>query len=202
MIEVESKSVSPEELAVQCQRGSRDSFELLVERFGPRIFQFLFRYVGNSHDAEDLTQETFVSAFRSLGRYDPTYSFSTWLFTIAKRTAQSHHRSRGPARSPHREPSSSEDPLDVDDPSAVLSRKDDRNSIWDEVRQLKPKLSEVLWLRYGEEFSVAETARIMGTNVIHVKVLLHRARSALAKKLRSCRDGVDGVRHEVYHEIK
>ena len=184
MISVDSKELSPEELAAKCQAGCRDSFELLVERFETRIFHFLCRFVGNPHDAEDLTQDTFLSAFKSIHRYEPACAFSTWLFTIAKRTAFSHFRSH---RTAQRVMTAGEPPnehVDSDDPSVLLASKDEQVSIWDVARRLKPKQHEALWLRYGEGFSMAETARIMGTNQIHVKVLLHRARAHMAKNLR------------------
>lgn len=184
VISVESKELSPEELAAKCQAGCRDSFELLIERFETRIFHFIFRFVGNLHDAEDLTQDTFVSAFRSIHRYEPAFAFSTWLFTIAKRAALSHYRAHRPDRYVPTDGDPPIEHVDSDDPSVLLASKDEQGSIWDIARGLKPKQHEALWLRYGEGFSVAETARIMDTNQIHVKVLLHRGRAHLAKKLR------------------
>lgn len=184
MISVDLKEMSPEELAAKSQAGCRDSFTLLVELFETRIFHFLLRFVGNAQDAEDLTQETFVSAFRSIQRYEPAYSFSTWLFTIAKRAAFSHFRSRGPDRLARTTGLTAPEHLDTDDPSVLLARKDEQTALWDIAQGLKPKQHEALWLRYGEGFSVAETARIMDTSQIHVKVLIHRARTNLAKSLR------------------
>ena len=178
MITVDQNEVSPEQLAKQCQAGCRDSFDGLVGQFEKRIFNFLHRFVGNAHDAEDITQETFLKAFRSIHRYDPTYAFATWIFTIAKRTAVSHFRSARPT-----EDLADHDQPDFDDPSVQLERRDEQASIWEVARALKPKQYQALWLRYGEGFSVAESARIMETTQIHVKVLLHRGRAHLAKSL-------------------
>ena len=130
------------------------------------------------HDAEDLTQETFLKAYQNIHRYKPAYSFATWLFTIAKRTAISHFRA---ARPTEEIPDNSE-AADAD-PSVVLARKDERRSLWQLAETLKPKQSEALRLRYGEGFSVAEVARIMKITRIHVKVLLHRGRQRLAELL-------------------
>ncbi len=93
MSAIDFKELSSEELAVKCQAGCRDSFEMLVKRFETRVFHFICRFIGNPHDAEDLTQDTFVSAFKGIQRYEPAFAFSTWLFTIAKRAALSHFRS-------------------------------------------------------------------------------------------------------------
>src|SRR5262249_47747604 len=70
-------------------------------------------------------------------------------------------------------------------PATTLEQSDEQRALWKLVRTLKPKQAEAVWLRYAEGFSVAETARIMSTNRIHVKVLLHRARSNLFKVLNA-----------------
>lgn len=176
---VDLSELSPEQLAARCQAGCRESFELLVEKFEQRIFNFLCQMTGNRHDAEDLTQDTFVKVYRNIHRYRPMFAFSTWLFTIAKRTAFSHFRSAKPSE----ELSVEQDP-DFDDPSVLLQQKDDQLSVWNVAKKLKPNQYEALWLRYGEGLSVAETAQIMNTNQIHIKVLLHRGRQQLAKHLR------------------
>ena len=75
---------TPEQLARQCQEGCRASFERLVEMYTPRIFGFILQRTRNSHDAEDLTQETFMRAYRSIDRFQTTHSFAAWLFTIAR----------------------------------------------------------------------------------------------------------------------
>ncbi len=165
-----------ERLAECAKAGSLDSFEQLVARYESPIFNFLRQFTGNHHDAEDLTQETFVKAYRSLHRYDSSFAFAAWLFTIARRTGASHFRSaRRFSELPATEESTEESP------ATALECKDEQTSIWKLVWTLKPKQAEALWLRYAEGFSVAETARIMRTNQIHVKVLLHRARTRLSR---------------------
>jgi RNA polymerase sigma-70 factor (ECF subfamily) len=176
---VDQNELSSEQLAEQCQAGCRDSFESLVERYEKRIFHFIQRFARNPHDAEDLTQETFLKAYQGIHRYEPAYAFTTWLFTIAKRVAISHFRS---AKS--FEELADHDEAVLEDPSVVLERQDERTSLWQLAKSLKPNQYEALWLRYGEGFSIAQIAGIMNTNQIHVKVLLHRARAHLAKSLR------------------
>jgi len=72
---------------------------------------------------------------------------------------------------------------ETENPSVILQKKDEHFAIWESAKSLKPDQYEALWLRYGEGFSITETARIMNTNSIRVRVLLHRARTALAKKM-------------------
>src|SRR5881394_1303976 len=71
---------SSEQLAEKTQNGCRESFEALVERHWQRIFNFLWQLTRNPHDAEDLTQQTFLKAFRNIHRYNPACSFASWLF--------------------------------------------------------------------------------------------------------------------------
>lgn len=162
------------EIAARAAAGSVEAFEELALQFEPRIFGFLCRHVGNAHDAQDLTQETFVRAWRAIGRFDPTRDFATWLFVIARRAAANHFR----ARRTH-------DEL-TDDVAAevVESRRDEADDLWRAAKKLKPRDHEALWLRYGEGFSVAQTARVMGLTTIHVKVILHRARKELARRIK------------------
>lgn len=185
--------LASERLAERSKAGCFDSFEQLVARYESQVFNFLWQFTGNHHDAEDLTQETFVKAYRNLHRYNSSFSFPTWLFTIARRTAASHFRSA------YRfEELSADEESKEESPATAVERKDERNSVWRLVRALKPKQAEALWLRYAEGFSVAETARIMRTNQIHIKVLLHRARCNLSKILTQrglgseIREGIGG----------
>jgi RNA polymerase sigma-70 factor (ECF subfamily) len=158
--------------------GCLDSFGSLVEQYETRLLHFLMQLTRNSHDAEDLAQETFLKAYRSLSRYDARFSFVSWLFTIARRTAVDHFRARRPT-----EEIDPEQEEERTDPAGLLESKDEESQIWRKARQLKPAQYEALWLRYGQGFSVAETAQVMNTNQIRVKVLLHRARTQLAKWL-------------------
>lgn len=170
--------IASEQLVAQCQNGSRQALETLVAEYEERIFNYLFHFVGNREDAEDLTQDTFIKAFKALDRVDPACHLAAWLFTIAKRTAINHFRTR---RTVPLEEWDQE--VDHNDPALAAARKEDCESIWAAARVLKKDQFEALWLRYGEGFSIAETARIMDTNQIRVRVLLHRGRSHLAKIL-------------------
>ena len=170
--------LSPEELARLSAQGSVASFEQIVRRFQSQIFNFLRVFTHHRQDAEDLTQETFCKAWQGLPRYKPALSFAPWLFAIARHTAASHFRSAEPF-----EELPAEGGVVEENPASLLAGKDDADALWRLARTLKPRHWEVLWFRYGEGFSVAETARAMRTNEIHVKVLLHRARAGLARRL-------------------
>jgi len=171
-----------EELARRAGEGCADSFTALVTRHGGSVFNYLLRMTGNPHDAEDLTQETFLKVFRSLGRADPPVAFTAWLFTIARRTALNHFRAARPADELDPETASG-----TPDPASVAAATDDRCSLWALAKRLKRRQFEALWLRYAEGLAVKEIARVMRLHSIHVRVLLHRGRHQLARRLTAAR---------------
>ena len=71
------------------RRGCAACFDELVRQFQSPLLHFLIRRLGSRQDAEDVLQETFLAAFRNLDRYQSTWRFSTWVFTIASRNATS-----------------------------------------------------------------------------------------------------------------
>lgn len=172
-------ALSDEELAARTADGGGACFDVLVTRYGRRLYRYLRPKTGSDQETEDLIQETFRKAFQNIGRFDPSYRFSTWVFTIAGRLAVSFFR----ARRPHVEPVETEarDP----GPEERLIERQERDNIWAKARTLRPRQYEALWLRYAEDQSVREIARIMKTSSAHVRVLLHRGRMNLAKALRS-----------------
>jgi RNA polymerase sigma-70 factor, ECF subfamily len=172
-----------EDLAARSGAGCAESFEALVSHFEKRIFHYLFHMTRNQHDAEDLTQVTFLKAYQNIHRYQSKHAFSTWLFTIAKRTALNHFRDSRPV-----EELGPELPSEAEDHSIILEKEDANDGLWKLARSLKPDQHEALWLRYGEGFSISEVARVMRTNSLRVRVLLHRARAALAKAVTRSRD--------------
>jgi RNA polymerase sigma-70 factor, ECF subfamily len=136
--------------------------------------------VQNRHDAEDITQETFVKAWNSLPRYRPQHSFCTWLFTIARRTALNHIRARRPMEQLHDQGIAA-----GEHPDNSAAERDEGSVIWAAARRLQPDQYEALRLCYVEGFAVNEIARIMNSNPIRIRVLLHRARRKLAGWLKA-----------------
>lgn len=78
----------------KAQRGDRDAFRLLVERHSRPVFRLAFRMTGNEIDAEDMVQETFLKAWKQIGKFDGRASFGTWLHRICANCALDHLRAR------------------------------------------------------------------------------------------------------------
>lgn len=170
------KHLSDEEIAARAAAGSPDSFEELVLRYNARLCHFLRHKTQTDQDVEDIAQETFLKAFRGIDRYDPRRKFSTWLYTIAVRQAISRYRAGKP-----RESFVPKNP--ALDPQEALIEKEQSQNLWHQASTLQPKEYEALWLRYAEDMSVKDIAKVLKKKPITVRVLLHRARLNLAKKM-------------------
>ena len=163
--------------AVPSQTGmGRAEFAALVEEHQARLRGFLFRYTRNQQDAEDLTQDTFVKAYRNIHRYDSKYSFSPWLYTIARRTAYNHFRDKKPTEALEYDVVESSDA-----PDEEASQDDERNWVWKATSKLKPDFREALTLKYVDDLSIEEISKIMGKTQTNVKIILFRARNQLKK---------------------
>src|SRR5688572_3528747 len=108
-----------EDLAARASEGCRASFEALIAHFEKRIFGDLYQLTRNQHDAEDLTQVTFLKAYRNIHRYHSKHAFHAWLFTIAKRTALNHFRDHRPV-----EELAPDLPAKTESPSVIAERAD------------------------------------------------------------------------------
>jgi len=171
------KKMSDEELAVEAQAGSRRCFEELVHRYTHRLYYFLRPKLSSRQDTEDLVQETFLKTYRNIGRFDSTYKFSTWLYTAATRLLISFYRKTQVSDPDCGLSTSAPDPQD----QAIEAEK--VSELWKSARALHPHHFQVLWLRYQEDLPLKEIARVMKKSQIHIRVLLHRARSNLIKQL-------------------
>jgi RNA polymerase sigma-70 factor (ECF subfamily) len=157
--------------------GDVRAFEQVVHVHHRRVLNFVYQMTRQRQDAEDLTQQTFVKAFQHIHRIDCDRPIINWLLTIARRTALNHFRSAKkwefvPAELASHEPS----------PARQLEHQDRTDNLWARARRvLSQREFQVLWLRFGEELSTEETARVMRLTQIHVKVLVHRARQHMLK---------------------
>ncbi len=164
--------MTEQQLIAKAQQGATNCFNQLVASYQARLYSYLLARCQNSHDADDVLQETFISAFKYLNSYDAQWQFSTWLFTIARRILSKlkkvYHISID-AISGHQY-------MTEADPFAV-----DQNNIWRLIKQdLKPQNYDVLWFFYVEQLSIKEIAHIMNQSDSWVKTNLHRSKMKLS----------------------
>ena len=127
-----------------------------------------------------MVQDTFLKAYKNINRYDPEWRFSTWLYTMANRLAISFYRAnRG--KISHKNMEMPQEP----GPEDITIKKETTRNIWLLARDLKHDQYRALWLHYGEDMPVKEIAEVMQKSQINVRVLLHRARVILSKKVNS-----------------
>lgn len=163
------------------QGGHPDAFNPLVAHYAPRIRAYLHRMLRNREEAEDLTQETFLRAFRALERFDPDRSFKRWIYTIATNTGLNQLRSQ--------KRKGSQVQLDLDS----WSREDVAGHAPGESRgmeqleaamaSLSPRALQLVRLHYHEGFTLQEAGSVLGMSEGAAKAALCRARQELRKKI-------------------
>lgn len=186
-----------EELVEMAQNGDRNAFTLLVKRYQDRIYNLIYRYIGNAEDAIDLTQETFIKAFVKLGEFKGNSKFYTWLYRIAvnacidfrrrQRISIVHWDDMRPNefdRLDMDEPANSIDVVGEDsNPEAHMLKSELRQIVREAINTLPEHLRIVLILREYEDLSYEEIASIIGCRVGTVKSRLFQAREMLKRKL-------------------
>ncbi|MGH8019788.1 MAG: RNA polymerase sigma factor [Opitutaceae bacterium] len=162
--------------------GDTQAYAGIVRMHSRRIHNFIHQMTRQAQDAEDLTQQTFIKAFDNLHRFDTARPMIAWLLTIARRCTLNHFRSAKRWEEIPDEAAAAGAPS----PASAAERHDQVESLWERARRdLSPREFEVMWLRFAEELSVEETARVTGLTRPHVKILVFRARQRLAARLSS-----------------
>lgn len=190
---------SDESLAEAARRGSEEAFRELVERFHRPVYALLVRIVRQSELAEDLAQETFLKAWKGLGRFDPARKFSSWIFKIAHNTALDELRRGGVETVALDAPfPGEEDPPELPaDPGAenpllhTLARESGR-VLERAIGRLRPAYREILLLRFAQELAYDEIAEVLGVPLGTVKIHIFRARAELARQMRALGLDPDG----------
>ena len=164
------------------QQGDRDALEELYLIHFDRIYSYLHMSVGNRHDAEDLTTQTFLKMLESIGKFRfRAAPFSAWLFRIAHNLAMDHFRAS------RRIQLEEEVPEPVGD--AEVSAEDEamhsigKQSMLELIDELSPEQRQVLTLKFVFNFGNSEVATILGKTEGAVKSLQHRALVSLQKQI-------------------
>ncbi|MFT3867980.1 MAG: sigma-70 family RNA polymerase sigma factor [Nibricoccus sp.] len=164
-------------LIADCLGGDMRAFDEIVRTHTPRVFNYVLHMTRHRQDAEDIAQQTFIKAYTHLSSFDPTRSFIAWLLTIARRTALNHFRSAKNFEQVDDTHASTETA-----PDNHVEKRDQLDTLWAQAkRTLSEREYEVLWLRYAEDMSLEETAKIVGLTQTHTKIIAFRARQRLIK---------------------
>ena len=182
-------------LVAAAKYGQNVAFDVLCERLAPRILRALYRITKNREDAEDALQDSFLSAFLHIGEFDGRSTFSTWLTRIAINSAlmilrkkhTSHEISLDVSADSDAKALSWEIPDQTPNPEKRYSQQEQENILRGAIGSLRPAMRKVIELQRLQEYSIRETAAIIGISVPAAKARLFHAKIALRKapRLRS-----------------
>jgi RNA polymerase sigma-70 factor, ECF subfamily len=165
-------------LIVRCQTGDEAAFAALVTRYSPRLRYYVRKLLGDrSEDADDVLQDVWFDVFRALPRLiDPT-AFPHWLYRIARDRTMRRLRKRGRLARPLLD----DDLADEDDDERFTAAHAER--IHAALNELAPEHREVLVLRFLEDMSYEDVARVVGSPLGTVRSRIHYAKHALRRVL-------------------
>lgn len=164
-------------------RGEPEFFGLLYDHYQPQIYRFIILKVGRREEAEDLTHQVFLSAWKKISGYeDMGHPFSSWLYQIARNQVIDHYRNKRPE-------------VDLESNEAIalssgvdeekaLSLKIETEKVMTAIKLLSEDHQDVIIMRFVEELSVKETSEAMGKSEGAVKVMQHRAIKELKKLIK------------------
>ena len=177
-----ASSAEVRRLVERAQGGDRQALEELYLLHFDRIYSYLHMSVGNRHDAEDLTTQTFLKMLESIGRFRwQSAPFSAWLFRIAHNLAMDHFRARRRWQPEEEVP----EPPGDEEQSAELAAMQalGRQSMLELIENLSHEQQQVLTLKFVFNFPNADVATILNKTEGAIKSLQHRALVSLQKQL-------------------
>lgn len=161
--------------------GDAQAFAALYDKHLERVYRYVYYWVSNRPEAEDLTQQVFLHAWQAISRYQHTgTAFIAWLLRIAHNVVVSHYRKAKQMQYLELEPVSWERGAD---PEAETLAKYDRLSLRRAILCLKPEQQQVIVMRFIEHLRYADIAAATGKNEGTVRVIQHRALAELRRLL-------------------
>jgi RNA polymerase sigma-70 factor, ECF subfamily len=181
-----------QQLVERVQRGDKHAFDLLVAKYQRKLGRLISRFVRDTGEAEDVTQEAFIKAYRALPGFRGDSAFYTWLYRIGINTAKNYllaNKRRPPASTTFdaEEAESFEDAgllHEISTPENELMSKQVVSVVQAALQLLPEDLRSALTLREIEGLSYEEIASVMNCPVGTVRSRIFRAREAIAEKLR------------------
>ena len=188
------KRLSDNYYVEQVLYGETESFAPLLYRYSKRVFSLIVKIVGNREDAEELTQDVFVKAYRSLATFRADSSFSTWIYRIAYNMAISATRKKAHNIISIDESVLSEATDDTDD----MMLEDSNNELrivylTRALEQLSPDERAMILLFYKENMTMEEIAVITGFTETNVKTKIFRIRKKLFVLIRRMEENEYGI---------
>ena len=189
-------------LVERAQRGDKQAFGLLVEKYQRKLARLLSRFVRDPAEVEDVTQEAFIKAYRALPKFRGDSAFYTWLYRIGINTAKNYlmaARRRAPTSTgvDAEEAESLEEGeqlRDINTPESLLLSREIGDTVNSTIEGLPEELRTAIQLREIEGMSYEDIAQIMNCPIGTVRSRIFRAREAIAEQLKPLLDTGDDKR--------
>lgn len=170
------------------RNGKVEAFSRLVELYQTRLYNFTFNYLKHPEEAKDVTQDIFVSVYRSLSGLKDVSKFSSWLYQIALNHCRNRYKKL--KRTGYFNSQSIDDPESFvqltsnNSPGDQVERQEVINIVRTTISEMKKQEKEILMLRDMQELSYEEISAILSIPIGTVKSKLNRARTALKNRLK------------------
>jgi RNA polymerase sigma factor (sigma-70 family) len=175
------------EIISRVLNGEQNAYAELVNRYQNYVFTLAFRFTKNREDAEEVSQDIFIKAYRSLADFKGASKFSTWLYTIVYTTSITFLRKKKlDIRSLDDERTFElADSQDSGFSANQVEHKSKVNMVTKAIALLSPDDAQIITLFYKAEQNLEEIGKILGLETNTVKVRLHRARTRLKEKMQT-----------------
>ncbi len=176
------------QLVARSLKQDHEAFGQLIDRHAPAIVNLAYRMVGNGAEAEDLAQESFLTAFKALSTFRADSKFSTWLYRIAANKCKDWLRTKRPGQGPY--------DLDADEvldshvaehrtPEILFSQQQVAQELEQAIQRLPPLYREAFVLKHIEGLSYEEMEEILSVNGDTLKMRVYKGRLQLSRELAS-----------------
>jgi RNA polymerase sigma-70 factor, ECF subfamily len=178
-------------LVKRVQAGDKTAFDLLVKKYQSKIAKLIARFIHDSAEVEDVTQEAFIKAYRGLANFRGESAFYTWMYRIAINTAKNHLVSMG-----RKTPDISIDAQEAEQyegvsylkeyatPESLTLADEVKQTVFESIEKLPMELKTAITLRELEGLSYEEIAQVMDCPIGTVRSRIFRAREAIDESLK------------------
>lgn len=179
IVMTENSALSERDVIKRVQKGHAEAYQVIVERYMKRAYYIALGFVRNAQDAMDVSQESFIKAFRKIKRFDPEKPFFPWFYKLLKNLCLDHIKRKSRTQE-----------IPLDEARILKEEREDREMkeiLWRGIEKLPFEQKEVILLRYFQQLSYQEiaeiTARPIGTVMSSLFYAKKRLREAIKKFL-------------------